>query len=125
MGIILAAKRGFLAAFVVFFCFIALSARASTTNDCLICAAKAQLQLPASTWSRLLIVRYSDKSLQHAYLVYQDEKGDIISYDNVHGTQHYRTGEKNSSALARKIDPRAQWGWYVEDNAENPYLAAN
>jgi len=125
MVLLLAAKRLFLAVFVVFSCLIALSARAGTINDCLICAAKAQLQLPASTWSRLLIVRYSDKSLQHAYLVYQDENGEIISYDNVHGTQRYRTAEKNSSALARKIDPRAQWGWYVEDNAKNPYLAAN
>jgi hypothetical protein len=101
------------------------SAEAGAVNDCLISAAKAQYLLSSGTWSRLLIVRYSDVGLQHAYLVYQGEKGDLVAFDNVHGVNHYRTPERNSSALARIIDPKAKWGWYVEDNANNPHLAAN
>jgi hypothetical protein len=105
--------------------FAGLSAEAGVVNDCLISAAKAQYQLSPGTWSRLLIVRYSDARLQHAYLVYQGEKGDLVAFDNVHGVNHFRTPERNSSALARIIDPKAKWGWYVEDNANNPHLAAN
>jgi hypothetical protein len=113
------------AAACVTFLFGGLSVEAGVVNDCLISAAKAQYQLAPGIWSRLLIVRYDDVGLQHAYLVYLGEKGDLVAFDNIHGVRHFGTPERNSSALARIIDLRAKWGWYVEDNANNPHLAAN
>jgi hypothetical protein len=104
--------------------FTNLTAQAAAVNDCLISAASQQAKLAPGTWSRLLVVRY-DFGLQHAYLVYEGEKGDLVTYDTGHGVQHHRTNERNSSSLARQIDPKAVWGWYVEDNVNNTHLAAN
>jgi hypothetical protein len=94
-------------------------------NDCLIAAARAQFELNPRTWNRLLIVRYGDRQLQHAYLVYADEAGGVVAYDNVHGTRHFQTNERSATPLSRLIDPWAKWGWYIEDNAHNRHLAAN
>jgi hypothetical protein len=104
--------------------FTQFAAHARAVNDCLIAAAKEQAALAPGTWSRLLVVRY-DFGLQHAYLVYQGANGDLVTFDTGHGIQNYRTTERNSSSLARQIDPKAVWGWYVEDNVNNTHLAAN
>jgi hypothetical protein len=94
-------------------------------NDCLIVAAKAQLSLPPSTWSRLLVVRYGQTSLQHVYLVYDHGDGTLTAFDSVHGTRQIATGERDPNRLARLVDPFACSGWFIEDNAGNRHLAAN
>jgi hypothetical protein len=94
-------------------------------NDCLIVAAKAQVALPPHIWNRLLVVRYDDASLQHVYLVYETSPVSIVVFDNSHGTRHLNTSVRDSSALARLIDPFAKWGWYIEDNAHRRHLAFN
>jgi hypothetical protein len=99
-------------------------ARADAINDCLIIAAKAQYQLDPTIWSRLLVVRYSANQLQHVYLVYTTKEGDLLSFDNTFGTRRFRTASRNPSELARIVDPRASWGWYVEENTNNRTLLA-
>ena len=94
-------------------------------NDCLIVAAKAQYSLPSSTWSRLLVVRYGPASLQHVYLVYSRGDGTLIAFDSVHGTRRIATRERDANRLAPLVDPFAQSGWFVEDNAGNQPIAAN
>jgi hypothetical protein len=100
------------------------SAGSTAINDCLIVAAKAQYQLSPTMWSRLLVVRYDAYRLQHVYLVYAVGPGEILSFDSVHGTQRHHTDVRTASALARIVDPRAAWGWYVEENANNRNLLA-
>jgi hypothetical protein len=100
------------------------SARANATNDCLIVAAKAQYQLDPGIWSRLLVVRYSANQLQHVYLVYTTQTGELLSFDNTFGTRRFRTASRNPAELARIVDPRASWGWYVEENTSNRNLYA-
>jgi hypothetical protein len=98
-------------------------AGSSAVNDCLIVAAKAQYELSPTVWSRLLVVRYDAFQLQHVYLVYAS--GDeIFSYDSIHGTRRFHTNVRGASALAQIIDPRASWGWYVEENSTNRNLLA-
>jgi hypothetical protein len=93
-------------------------------NDCLIVAAKAQYELSAAIWSRLLVVRYDASRLQHVYLVYATATDEIASFDSVHGTRRFHTEARSASELARIIDPHAIWGWYVEENANNRNLFA-
>jgi hypothetical protein len=92
--------------------------RAEPVNDCLIVAAKAQSELRANTWNRLLVVHYEKRGLQHVYLVYAEPSG-IVSFDSIHGTQHFHVEEREASVLARTVDPFAAWGWYVEENVHN------
>lgn len=94
-------------------------------NDCLIVAAKAQFSLPRSTWSRLLVVRYGESSLQHVYLVYSGGDGMLTAFDSAYGTRRIATTERDADRLARLVDPLARSGWFVEDNAGNRHLAAN
>jgi hypothetical protein len=94
-------------------------------NDCLIAAAKAQVFLPPSTWSRLLVVRYGQTSLQHVYLVYDRGNGTLTAFDSVHGTRPLATSERDPNRLARLVDPFARSGWFIEDDAGNRHLPAN
>jgi hypothetical protein len=99
-------------------------AMASAANDCLIVAAKAQYQLDPAIWSRLLVVRYSANQLQHVYLVYTAKDGELLSFDNTFGTRRFHTTSRDPSELARIVDSRASWAWYVEENSNNRNLFA-
>ncbi len=93
-------------------------------NDCLIIAAKAQYELSPAIWSRLLVVRYDARSLQHVYLVYALGTDELLSFDSIYGTRKFHTAARSASELARIVDPRASWGWYVEENTNNRNLFA-
>jgi hypothetical protein len=126
----LAPRKHWLSIFCLFlsvscFFFAPPPAASEPINDCLIAAARAQFELSPRTWNRLLIVRYANRQLQHAYLVYTDQAGELVAYDNIHGTRRFQTSERSATPLSRLIDPWAKWGWYVEDNAHNRHLAAN
>ena len=96
----------------------------AAVNDCLIVAAKAQYALPPGTWSRLLVVRYGANALQHVYLVYGQADGALVAFDSAYGTRRLATAERDPNRLARLVDPFAQSGWFVEDNAGQRPLAA-
>jgi hypothetical protein len=98
--------------------------RAAAVNDCLIVAAKAQYDLPPGTWSRLLVVRYGGNALQHVYLVYGQADGALVAFDGAYGTRRLATAERDPNRLARLVDPFAQSGWFVEDNAGQRPLAS-
>jgi hypothetical protein len=99
-------------------------AESAAINDCLIVAAKAQSELDTAIWSRLLVVRYGPHQLQHVYLVYAGGADEILCFDSIHGTQLFHTGARTASTLAQLIDPRATYGWYVEENTKNRSLFA-
>jgi hypothetical protein len=100
------------------------NAGSAVVNDCLIVAAKAQYELSPAIWSRLLVVRYDAHSLQHVYLVYALGNDELLSFDSIYGTRRFHTVSRSASELARVVDPRASWGWYVEENTNNRNLFA-
>jgi len=109
---------------LLFFAAQVANAHSAAVNDCLIVAAKAQYGLNPLIWNRLLVVRYDSRRLQHVYLVYAGGADQIFSFDSIHGTQRFHTRSRDASELARVIDPRATWGWFVEENTGNRHLFA-
>ena len=84
-------------------------------NDCLIVAVRARAELPASTWSRLLLVQYPSRAMGHAYLVYSLPGDRVACYDRTFGSRIIRPRSRSAVDVAAAADPLATGGSYVED----------
>jgi hypothetical protein len=94
-------------------------------NDCLIVAYRAQAELPAGAWSRLLRVRYPGETMDHVYLVFALPNGQLVAWDAVFGARTLRPRPRRPDSrlamdVVRVADPRAIRGWYVGVKKEVP-----
>ena len=89
--------------------------RAHEPNDCLIQAYRLQRELPRGTWSRLLGVRYTGRSLGHVYLVWRLAPGRYIRQDAETGSWEIHPRSLSAPDVAAAADPLAIAGSYVDD----------
>jgi hypothetical protein len=84
-------------------------------NDCTVAAVRAQEELPAGRWSRLLMATYRNTAVGHTYMVFTSPDGHVFAYDSVFGSRAIYPRSLGAHDVAAAVDPRAQAAWFVED----------